>query len=288
MTVVFSADGKRKSHPHGMDTSLHNNGDNDRWKKQHAQLLVGNTTTALGLGRCLLFRYLLVCTLGHPQVLQAEAFTHVQTASIDAATGESIIEEDSSVSSSSSFSIATMTPISLEGIDLPIQRELGNGKVLYRNGHGIRSFAFYGLSMKMYVASFYTETPLRSEEDVLSCDCPLLFHFTFLRGVGQGKVKLAWQKQLEWSVTHHSYEGYENDRDAFINMFGPMEYKGTVTVKILDDDTDVLDQGKVKGTIKGVDFQRAFLSMWFGERAVADELKIGLLGSHNFTTTEEG
>jgi hypothetical protein len=225
---------------------------------------------------------------GHPQALLVEATTHVQTANIDAATGESIIEEEFSTSSSSSFSIATMTPISLEGIDLPIQRELGNGKVLYRNGHGIRSFTFYGLSMKMYVASFYTETPLRSEEDVLSCNCPLLFHFTFLRGVGQGKVKLAWQKQLEWSVTH-SYDGYENDRDAFINMFGPMEYKGTVTVKLADNHTDVLDQGKVKGTIKGVDFQRAFLSMWFGERAVADDLKIGLLGKQNHNlTTEEG
>jgi hypothetical protein len=210
----------------------------------------------------------------------AEAANHVQAASIDSS-GESMVEDypsSSSSSSSSSFRVSSLAPVSLEGIELPVHHNL-DGKILYRNGHGVRSFTFYGLSMKMYVASLYSEIPLRSEEDVLTCDgCSLLFDFVFLRGVGQGKVKLAWQKQLEWSVTH-AYKGYKQDRDAFVNMFGPMEYKGTVTVKIVREETLILDQGTVRGSIKGVDFQRAFLTMWFGEKAVANDLKIGLLGN---------
>lgn len=169
-------------------------------------------------------------------------------------------------------------PVTLEGVVLPAHYEL-NGKTLYRNGHGLRSFTFYGLSMKMYVASFYSEIPFRSAEDVLSCaTCPMVFHFTFLRSVGQGKVKLAWQKQLDWSVSY-VYDGFKKDRDTFISMFGPMADHGTVTVKFIGDETVVLDQGKVKGVIKGENFQRAFLSMWFGETAVADDLKLALLGN---------
>lgn len=179
---------------------------------------------------------------------------------------------------SPTFENRDLEPVILEGVDVPASQEV-DGKTLYRNGHGLRSFTFYGLSMKMYVASFYSEIPLRSPEDVLACaGCPMLFHFTFLRSVGQGKVRLAWQKQLDWSVSY-TYNGFNQDRDAFISMFGGMEDHGTVTVKFIGDETLVLDQGKLKGTIHGKNFQRAFLSMWFGETAVADDLKLALLGN---------
>jgi Chalcone isomerase-like len=172
-----------------------------------------------------------------------------------------------------------LTPISLEGVVLPAYEELGDGKVLYRNGHGLRSFSFYGLSMKMYVASVYSEAPLRNTDEALGCSgCPIAFHFTFLRSVSKGQVKLAWQKQLDWSASH-TYEGYERDYHSFINMFGPMADHGTVTVKFIGDETLIWDQGELKGTIQGEDFQRAFLSIWFGERAVADDLKVALLGN---------
>lgn len=172
-----------------------------------------------------------------------------------------------------------LIPISLEGVVLPAYEELGDGKVLYRNGHGLRSFRFYGLSMKMYVASVYSEDPLRNADEALGCSrCPIVFHFTFLRSVSKSQVKLAWQKQLDWSVSH-AYEGYERDYHSFINMFGPMADHGTVTVKFIGDETLIWDQGELKGTIQGEDFQQAFLSMWFGERAVADDLKVALLGN---------
>jgi Chalcone isomerase-like len=172
-----------------------------------------------------------------------------------------------------------LIPISLEGVALPVYEEMGDGKVLYRNGHGLRSFSFYGMSLKMYVASLYSEAPLRNADEALGCSgCPILFHFTFLRKVSKGQVKLAWKKQLDWSVSH-TYGGFERDYHSFINMFGPMAEYGTVTVKFIGDETLIWDQGELKGTIHGEDFQRAFLSMWFGERAVADDLKVALLGN---------
>lgn len=218
------------------------------------------------------YLFLLQCCLLF-MVSSVEAASIIQSAAVDT-NGDS---SNDNMETGSSFPVNNLAPIILEGIELPVQRKL-DGKTLYRNGHGIRSFNFYGLRMKMYVASLYSQFPLRNEEDILSCECPLLFHFIFLKGVSQGKVKLAWQKQLEWSVSH-IYDGYERDRDAFVNMFGPMEHRGTVTIKIDGNQTLVLDQDKVKGSIQGLNFQRAFLTMWFGDRAVADDLKLALLGN---------
>ena len=46
------------------------------------------------------------------------------------------------------WSWSTPKRLNVEGVELPAQ-ETFDGKVLYRNGHGIRSFTFYGLSMKV-------------------------------------------------------------------------------------------------------------------------------------------
>lgn len=164
-----------------------------------------------------------------------------------------------------------------EGVDLPATR-LVNGIKLQRNGFGIRSIFFFGMDVKVYVAEFYTEMPLTSETDVLECrDSPMQLDFTFLRSVNKGQVISAWEKQLEYSVSYR-YVGYEKDRDSFIEKFSsPIAYGGTQTVQLIGDNTVMIDQGSQKGSIPGREFQRAFLSMWFGERAVAEDLKNGLL-----------
>ena len=219
-----------------------------------------------------------------------EGSTHVATAAVDTSSSSiaaaAVVEDYTATfhhnSHHNEHMIESLAPISLEGVELPVHRALPGGKRLYRNGHGLRSFSMYGLSLKMYVASMYSETPLRTIEQVLECSnrgCQsLLFEFTFLRSVGQGKVKLAWQKQLDWSVDYQ-YDGFEADAHKFVNMFGGMAYQGSVTVQFVGEETLVLDQGHVKGSIHGTNFQRAFLSMWFGDRAVQEDLKDALLGT---------
>jgi hypothetical protein len=173
----------------------------------------------------------------------------------------------------------TMAAASLpEGVDLLHDTRHVNGVKLQRNGHGIRSIFFFGMNVKVYVAGFYTELPLTSEADVLECrDSPMQLDFTFLRSVSKGRVTSAWEQQLEQSVSY-KYDGYEKDRDSLIEkLSSPIAYGGTQTVQLIGDNTVVVDQGSQKGTIPGRAFQRAFLSMWFGERAVAEDLKNGLL-----------
>lgn len=136
------------------------------------------------------------------------------------------------------------------------------------------------MDISVYVAGLYSESPLLKVSDIFNWHnhnhC-LLMDFIFLRGVGKSRVISAWAQQLDYSVSHR-YEGYEGDRDLFIEMFSsPIAYKGTQTVKLVGEDTILVNQGKEKGSIRGREFQKAFLSMWFGEQAVAEDLKTGLL-----------
>jgi hypothetical protein len=134
-----------------------------------------------------------------------------------------------------------------KGVDLPDTRHV-NGVKLQRNGHGIRSISFFGYDVKVYVAGFYTEVALTSEADVLQCrDSPMQLDFTFLRSVNKGRVISAWQQQLEHSVSY-KYDGYEKDRDSFIEkLSSPIAFGGTQTVQLIGDNTVIVDQGSQKG-----------------------------------------
>ena len=164
----------------------------------------------------------------------------------------------------------------MEGVHLPATREL-NGVTLYRNGQGLRLFQFMGMNLRIYVAGFWTAQRLETPEAVMACDKPKQMDFTFLRNVSKGKVTTAWQLQLDSSVTHR-YDGYLEDRDAFLSLLGAIQTGGTQSVLLIGNETLVIDQEEFRGKITGKDFQRAFLSMWFGESAVTPDLKSGLLG----------
>eukprot|EP00534_Pseudo-nitzschia_fraudulenta_P009387 CAMPEP_0201162056 /NCGR_PEP_ID=MMETSP0851-20130426/50391_1 /ASSEMBLY_ACC=CAM_ASM_000631 /TAXON_ID=183588 /ORGANISM="Pseudo-nitzschia fraudulenta, Strain WWA7" /LENGTH=274 /DNA_ID=CAMNT_0047441749 /DNA_START=264 /DNA_END=1088 /DNA_ORIENTATION=- len=200
---------------------------------------------------------------------------------------------------------ANANPISVEGIELPGYRVV-DGTNLYRNGHGMRSLVYFGIGIRIYVAAMYSVKPILSVSQAMgeattqanfgvdaaatvgrivdnksyhNDNGPLQLDFTFLRYVRQSQVVSAWTQQLDHSVAYKDYDGYEADRDQFIALAsgGPIENSGTQSVVLVGDETRIIDQGTQTGVILGKDFQRSFLSMWFGPMAVSEELKLNLL-----------
>lgn len=103
------------------------------------------------------------------------------------------------------------------------------------------------------------------------------FNFTFLQSVSQDQVTDAWNAQFEDSVSS-TYNGLAQDQAAFVKMFGPLKKGGVERVEIEGNETRVYDNGKLRGTIQGRNFQKAFLSLWFGSKPVMPSLKSELLG----------
>jgi Chalcone isomerase-like len=179
--------------------------------------------------------------------------------------------------------LLTMLALSHAGVALEIQgvtvapQVQVAGNSLQLNGAGLRTFNLLMVPIRIYVAAFYTPAALRTAEAVMASSGPMQFDFTFLRAVGQSDVTKAWSSQFAQSV-NYTYPGYERDRDAFIAMFGPLSSGGVEQVRFVGTNTVVFDQGAKKGIIPGRDFQKAFLSLWFGKNPVAPDLKASLLG----------
>ncbi len=181
------------------------------------------------------------------------------------------------------FTLAFTLPISpcnalqIQGVAVPPKVEVA-GDTLQLNGAGLRTFSLVMVPIKIYVAAFYAPEPLRSASAVTASPGPFQFDFTFLRDVGQSDVTRAWSSQFAQSVSY-TYPGYDRDRDAFIGMFGPLKNGGVERVQFVGTNTLVYDSGTLKGTIAGRDFQKSFLSLWFGSKPVAPDLKAALLGN---------
>ena len=167
--------------------------------------------------------------------------------------------------------------LQIEGVNVPAQTKVA-GQTLPLNGAGLRTVTIAFVPIKAYVASFFAPTPLRTAAAVTPAAGPLQFNFTFLHSMGQGQVTNAWNAQFKSSVTS-TYPGLAADQAKFVAMFGPLKNGGVETVEIEGNDTRVYDNGSLKGTLPGRDFQKAFLSLWFGSNPVQTSLKSALLGN---------
>lgn len=175
------------------------------------------------------------------------------------------------------FALSITAPaLEIEGIRIPPTATV-SGQTLRLNGAGLRTVVLLIVPVKAYVASFYAPSPLRSEKAVLASPGPMQFNFAFLQAVPKGQVACAWRAQFEDSVSH-TYPGFAADRDAFIKMFGALKKGGVETVELDEDVTRCYDDGILKGSVQGRDFQKAFLSLWFGSKPVMPSLKSALLG----------
>jgi len=217
----------------------------------------------------------------------------VATPKVSTASCPTTVIEDSETVPVSKTEKANTSPVSIEDVEFPGYRVV-DGQTLIRNGHGLRSLTYFGIGIRVYVGAMYSVKPILSAEQVLgrssstSVDSDLTsapdngtlqFDFAFLRYVRQSQVVLAWSRQIDHSVTHRDYDGYEADRDRFIELVsgGPIEKFGTQSFQLVGDETRIIDQGKITGSIHGPNFQLSFLSMWFGSMAVSEDLKANLL-----------
>ena len=171
---------------------------------------------------------------------------------------------------------AALPAKTIEGVEVLPQKTVA-GQSLRLNGAGVRTVKLAFIPIKAYVASFYAPSALHSEKAVLASPGPLQFNFTFLQGVAQGQVTEAWNAQFRESVSY-TYPGLAADQAKFVGFFGPLKKGGVETVEIEGDVTRVYDDGRLKGSIEGRDFQKAFLSLWFGSQPVMTSLKAQLLG----------
>jgi hypothetical protein len=173
-----------------------------------------------------------------------------------------------------SLSAGSATARECHGISLPDQVEVG-GTALALNGLGLRKATI--LRVKVYVGGLYIAAPSSDANSILAMNGPFEIVLHFVHDAGADDLRGAWSEGFEKNAK--AQLPALNQRIATLNGWMSDVKVGQKMVFTFKPGSglQVAEGGVVKGTIKGDDFARAFLSIWLGDPPNPD-LKSGLLG----------
>jgi hypothetical protein len=141
------------------------------------------------------------------------------------------------------------------------------GKSLPLQGAGLRTATW--LKIKVYVLAYYA-----AEKKAPSM--PSCFNLTYLRDFDNSDVDKAWSFQFRDS-SMHPYPQLEEHVKEIQKYFGEIKGDRSENFVLEEGTTKVFENGVLKGEIKGPEFQKNFLSLWFGEKPPTPELQKELL-----------
>jgi hypothetical protein len=160
------------------------------------------------------------------------------------------------------------------GVSFPDQAKV-EGTSLTLNGLGMRLATM--LKVKVYVAALYVAKTSSDPSAILGVGTPIQLTLHFVRDVGGDDVRKGFEEGFEKNAK--AQLPALKERIAQLNGWITDVKSGQALTFIHKPGTGVqVDvNGSVKGTIKGDDFSKAFLSIWLGDPPNS-EIKTGLLG----------
>jgi len=153
----------------------------------------------------------------------------------------------------------------------------GTSTPLQLNGVGYRTKFFF----KIYAGALYTEKKVHSRDAVQALTGPgrVVMQFIYSE-VSRDKLVAAWQEGFEENNTAAQLQTLAPEITQFNAMFPSLKEGDIVILDYLPGKgTRVTIKGKVKGIIKGKDFNRALLDVWLGNEPADETLKQAMLGN---------
>jgi hypothetical protein len=160
------------------------------------------------------------------------------------------------------------------GVSFPEQVQAA-GAQLTLNGLGLRQATLF--KVKVYVAALYLARPTADASAILSGAIPYELQLHFVRNVGAADIAKGWVEGFQRNG--QGTQGSSDERAATLRGWMTDIKSGESMIFTFQPGTGlaVSVNGSVKGTIRGDDFGRTFLSIWLGVPP-NPEVKVGLLG----------
>ena len=162
-----------------------------------------------------------------------------------------------------------------KSVNFPDQTQI-DGSNLMLNGLGLRQAT--ALKVNVYVAALYVAKTSSDANSLLGSNTPTKLILQFVRNVGADDLRKGWSEGFEKNSKDQLPALKE--RIATLNSWmGDVKTGERLTfVRKPGAGLQVDVNGTVKGTIKGDDFAKAFLSIWLGGEPPNPEIKAGMLG----------
>lgn len=164
----------------------------------------------------------------------------------------------------------------IDGIMIPDTLTLaGESQPLILNGAGYRK----KFIIKVYIGALYLTQPSDQAEKILDSSAPRVMRMVFLRDIGQDQFSTAWNESIVPNHTELEMQALRARVEQLSVLIGSVRDKDVLRIEMLaNGDTEVWVNDKLRGSIRGVDFQRAVLTAWIGAKPADNGLKRAVLG----------
>jgi hypothetical protein len=162
-----------------------------------------------------------------------------------------------------------------KGINFPDQAQV-EGTNLTLNGLGLRQATAF--KVNVYVAALYVAKTSSDPNALVGSNAPSELILQFVRNVGADDLRKGWSEGFDKNAKDQLPALKE--RIAMLNgwMADVKTGERLTFVHKPGAGLQVDVNGTVRGTIKGDDFAKAFLSIWLGADPPNPEIKAGILG----------
>ncbi|MBT8347572.1 MAG: chalcone isomerase family protein [Desulfofustis sp.] len=165
----------------------------------------------------------------------------------------------------------------IAGVALDEQITQADGTVLQLNGAGIRS----KFVVKVYIAMLYLENPGNDRDQVIADPGAkqLIMHFLY-KEVDKDALVEAWNDGFTGNGTPEQLETLKSEIAEFNGLFDTVKKGDRIVLDYAPGTgTTVSINAAEKGTIVGKEFNDLLLSIWLGDKPVAEKLRKALLGN---------
>ncbi len=174
------------------------------------------------------------------------------------------------------LTLSMQAQVTINGVTLPAKLKAGDGNISL-NGGGIRKKAFF----KLYVGGLYLSEKSSDAAAIVSADKPMAVKLQITSSmISSDNMSEAILEGFEAS-TGGKTEPLKAKITAFVNTFKKEEIKeGNVfdIIYIPGKGVESYKNGKLQGTIVGIDFKKALFGIWLGSKPADDDLKTAMLG----------
>ena len=168
-----------------------------------------------------------------------------------------------------------MYALKIAGVKLPDKLE-ADGTQLILNGAGLRKKFFF----KVYAGGLYIKKKCSDPKKIIDADEAMIIRMHWLYdGVAAEKITAAWDRGFE-AGTGENVKNIQQEIKTF-NGFFSSEAKENDIYDIIytpKKGLQVVMNGKLKGTIKGLMFKKAVFSIWLGNNDELSNVRQGMLG----------
>lgn len=161
----------------------------------------------------------------------------------------------------------------IEGVKIP-DTIMCEGREIPLSGAGLRTATF--LKIRVFVLAVYAPKKILKGKGEELNQRPMCFEMTYLREFDNEDVDKAWDYQFKES-SNHDYPGLKDHVKELKKYFGEIKGDRKESLSLVEGTTKVYENGELKGEIKGEDFQKSFLSLWFGPNPPTKHLQESIL-----------